>query len=269
LTESIKRDKEYFSEFMEWLGISFEEALKISKSVDEIKEWKNKKDIYDFHKNSYYFIFTLLDWEKTTKSVYTDTICDFINKWPHYKIKTVLDHGTGIGYDAIRIIEETGCDVYLNDLNSPHLAFAIWRLKKRNLFHKVKGILIPTKDNPLPDFPMVDFTTSIAVIEHLEEPQRDLKFILDRTKYMSIRVDPVVDNEDGASSTHIEKHKKYLERLNGQDKQLLAELGLKRINYLMPVIYEVERNVEPEYKMTTRNITGDPNSTTFEYIWTK
>jgi hypothetical protein len=262
---SVERNEEYFSEVMEWLNISFKEAKELSEAVNEEKEWANKKDIYDFHKKSFYFIFTLLDWEKTTKDYYTTNICNFINTWPHYKIKTVMDHGSGIGYDAIQIIEKTNCDVYLYELESPHLDFSIWRLKKRNLFHKIKGVLIPTKEKPLPDYPMVDFVSSLAVIEHLEEPQRDLKYILDRTKYMAIRVDPIIEGSD----THNPAHKNFLEKLNGQDRTLLEDFGLHRINHLAPVIYEIPRNIESEYRMNTRTISGNPDSDTFEYIWIK
>jgi len=261
--------KNRIAEFAEWRGVNTQEATDIINRAAHCAEaWESRKDIYDFHKNTYYFISALLSWETTTKYNYSDAIVAFAKTWPHYPIKTFMDHGSGIGYDAIRMIQEAGCDVYLYELDSPHLDFAIWRLKKRNLWDKVKGVLIVTEGNPMPDYPLVDFTSSIAVIEHLEYPQRDLKHILDRTRYVAIRVDPMVE-KGNSSPTHFDTNVEFLVKLNGQDPDLLNELGIKRINSACIPIYEVTRNVPPEFRVNKFIQNGSKDSGMVEYIWSK
>ncbi len=250
-------------EISEWLGVSYEEARsRVLVNLDCVEEWNTKKDVYDFHKKTFYFIATLMNWEVTTKKGYTDELVTFVECWKHYPIKTFLDHGTGIGYDSIRLAQEAGCDLYLYEMDSPHLDFAIWRLKKRGLFHKVREVLKVTKENPTPDFPLVDFISTIAVIEHLENPQRDLKHILDRTRYIAIRVDPCVE-KGKSSATHFDTNVEFLVKLNGQDPDLLNELGIKRINYTSLPIYEVTRNVPLESRVIVFKQSGH------ERIWSR
>src|SRR4030042_6055574 len=156
-----------YSEIKEFLGISNEELNKLFEhDYLQVKENKIFDNAFDFYRKTYYYLFDLINWEKSDKSAYHDAYRMFLRRYGS-SIKTVLDYGCGIGTDALFLVKEFGCEVILVDIPSIHLEFAKWRFQKRGL-PTPKIIEI---HNDTPELVHVDLILCIAVMEHVEHPE--------------------------------------------------------------------------------------------------
>lgn len=229
-----------YKEVTEWKGISMEAVADLLAKTS--LEAELTKGFFPFYSNTYYYIFVLLDWEIGTKINFTNEIVRFAKA---NSMRTFLDHGCGIGYDCIRLAKEADCDVHLMEIPSPHFDFAVWRMQKRGLGHKIKSLIHVTETDPMPALPMVDFISSIAVLEHVQDVEKVLRYLLKHTRYIALRPDPTMECKE-----HMQESMEFLTRVDKMHKPTLEALGISRVNATDPPIYMVNENAPPDQVMT-------------------
>ena len=169
-----------YEEVAEYLNITEPEAQQMFRDIypKVPQEWERRRSTNSFYRNTPYYLFDLMNWEKGGKKEFTKEILSYCKS---RDVKVALDYGCGIGTDAIAMAE-AGVKVYLADIPSKHFYFALWRMYKRGL--PVEGIISITED--CPPLPNTDLVVCIAVLEHLENPEPNLINMIYSTKALAI-----------------------------------------------------------------------------------
>ena len=138
-------------------------------------EWNEKKpqtdeEIRKLYKETENYLYDLAYYHFTEKRQADLELVEALKK---HKPKNVLDYGAGIGINTLMLARE-GINVTIADLDSKSLDFALWRLKKDNLKHKVWKVDVDDK----PPEEKYDIIVLYDILEHLSV--KECKKVVDK-----------------------------------------------------------------------------------------
>lgn len=139
--------------------------------VDVKEEWEQRgtnpadaADVEAFYDRSQSYLFDLMWWHTLENDTTPLAYLVALRFAEEQGCRRYLDFGSGVGSAGI-LFARHGFDVTLADISGALLAFAQWRLQRRDL----SGTLIDLKEQPLPAN-RYDIVTAMDVWEHLSDP---------------------------------------------------------------------------------------------------
>lgn len=200
-----------FEELAEYLGTTPEQCVKSWEDLQKLyrNEWDSRATEAGYYKDTLFYLYDLSVWEADpARKNFNDRIVRFLIE---KKAKKCCDFGSGIGGDALLMLNRGAEFVYMVDYPSRTNDYAQWRLKKRGLWEKT--LFVPLKEDGMPvsDLPeKVDYITSIASLEHCPDPKASIDWMRRNGSYLLLRPDP--SNKD-AHPMHHEEHFNFLSQM--------------------------------------------------------
>jgi len=227
---------DWYKELAEYLNITQEQCIANFESMDINRQWAERKNDIQFYRDTDFYLYDLTNYACDKGRIgYVNELKKFIK---NHELKTGLDYGCGIGTDIIAMYEAGITRVYGVDILSECTAYMNWRLQRRQMpaitFFEIG------EDDFAGRFPECDIAVCVAVLEHVQNPAKALRQIVDSCRYLVLRVDPT--NPNNAHPMHMEKNFPFLEDVDSGKNELMAEYGLKRnMEILTMPLFEVEK----------------------------
>ena len=179
--------KDLYKELAEYTGRELELVRQRCRIAGIELSWlweKFKDDPIAFYRETDLYIFDLTSYQMALQR-------NKVHIWYQYMIKqygwkTGLDYGGGIGEYTI-LAFEAGINrmVFMEVANSETLKYAVWRIKKHNLYGEKKRVPIIeiASENYKIDRDF-DFIMVMDVLEHLENPEPVIKKLHEHTEWI-------------------------------------------------------------------------------------
>ena len=166
--------------------------------------WNNKKSVVDYYQDTDLYIYDLTQYQIYLE--HKNLVNEMIKQIQELGLKKVLEFGGGIGEFSIKAFE-AGLHPTYHDLPGPTRKYALWRFIKYNAAVHIDN------DNPLDE--EWDLINVMDVLEHLENPEKVIKKLVEKTNYIFCNPEEVQYNH--IYPQHISKFnlEPYFEKVSG------------------------------------------------------
>lgn len=176
-------------------------------------QWKSKKNILDFYKNSELYLYDLTYYQMMLES--HGLIHQMIKQIKRLKLQKILEYGGGIGEFSL-LCNENNLNVTYYDLDGVIKRYALWRFRK----HNAKKIVIAKKD-PLNE--EWDIVNIMDVLEHLKNSEKIINKLSKKAKYVFCNPNQIQFNvfyPQHISKYNIRKYFNHIESYLWKNKNL-------------------------------------------------
>lgn len=199
-------------DLQEYLHMTEAQIIEQSKKSVEQKhrEWNEKKDEADYYLSTNYFLYDLTQYQADPgRKQMRDRIKNFVKQ---LNAKICCDYGSGIGDDSLAMLEAGAEIVFMVDYMGETARYGLWRIWKHGMIGKIRFIGLNRQGMPNGTITealgrRADLISSIATLEHCQDPSASLAWIHDNADHAILRPDP------SHPEIHVGHHAEHFEYL--------------------------------------------------------